>query len=55
MPTIPNTIPKFSKPVVDEIDEWTAKHCSFAEEERNFTTNYDTKYRSGDKFIARER
>jgi hypothetical protein len=49
MPTIPHIIPKLSTPIIDEIDEWPAKHSSFAKEELDFTINHDTKYRSGDK------
>ena len=54
MPTIPHIIPKFSKPIVDEIDEWPAKRCSFKEKELDFTINHDTKYRPGDKLNEEE-
>ncbi len=49
MPTIPHIIPKFSKPIINEIDEWPAKHYGFTEEELDFIINYDIKYRMGDK------
>lgn len=55
MPTIPNTIPKLSKPIVDEIDEWPAKRFSFTEEELDFTINHDTKYRPDDTLNVGER
>lgn len=49
MPTIPHIISKFSKPIIDEIDELLAKHYGFTEEELDFIINYDIKYRMGDK------
>ena len=42
-------IPKFSKPIIDEIDKLLAKHYGFTEEELDFIINYDIKYRMGDE------
>jgi hypothetical protein len=39
--------PKFSKPIIDEIDRVLAKHYGFTEEELDFIINYDIKYRMG--------
>ena len=36
-----------SKPIIDEIDDLLAGHCSFTDEELDFITNYDIKYRMG--------
>lgn len=41
--------PKFSKPIIDEIDKVLAKHYGFTEEELDFIINYDIKYRMGDE------
>jgi hypothetical protein len=40
--------PRYSKPIIDEIDAALAKHYEFTEEELDFITNYDIKYRMGD-------
>jgi len=39
--------PKYSKPIIDEIDRVLAKHYGFTEEELDFIINYDIKYRMG--------
>ena len=36
-----------SKPIIDEIDRLLAKHYDFTDEELDFVTNYDIKYRMG--------
>ena len=43
---------KFSKPIIDMIDELLAKHYGFTEEELDFIINYDIKYRMGDELNA---
>ena len=40
-------IPKFSKPLLDEIDRVLARHYGFTAEELDFIINYDIKYRLG--------
>lgn len=40
-------IPKYSKPIIDEIDTLLARHYGFTEEELDFIINYDIKYRLG--------
>ncbi|HPZ09164.1 MAG TPA: Eco57I restriction-modification methylase domain-containing protein, partial [Candidatus Eremiobacteraeota bacterium] len=37
--------PKYSKPIIDEIDRVLAEHYGFTEEELDFIINYDIKYR----------
>ena len=39
--------PKYSKPILDEIDTVLAGHFGFTEEELDFIINYDIKYRMG--------
>jgi hypothetical protein len=39
--------PKYSKPIIDEIDHALAKHYGFTDEELDFIINYDIKYRMG--------
>ncbi|HOV35539.1 MAG TPA: SAM-dependent methyltransferase [Dysgonamonadaceae bacterium] len=39
--------PRFSKPIIDEIDKVLAQHYGFTEEELDFIINYDIKYRMG--------
>jgi len=39
--------PKFSKPIIDEIDHVQPKHYGFTDEELDFIINYDIKYRMG--------
>lgn len=39
--------PKYSKPIIDEIDKLLAKHYGFTAEELDFIINYDIKYRMG--------
>lgn len=41
--------PKYSKPIINKIDELLAKHYGFTEEELDFIINYDIKYRMGDE------
>jgi hypothetical protein len=38
-------IPKFSKPIIDEIDRVLARHYGFTAEELDYILNYDIKYR----------
>jgi hypothetical protein len=40
-------IPRFSKPILDEIDRVLARHYGFTAEELDFIINYDIKYRLG--------
>ena len=40
-------IPRFSKPILDEIDRVLARHYGFTAEELDFILNYDIKYRLG--------
>lgn len=39
--------PKYSKPIIDEIDRVLAKHYGVTDEELDFIINYDIKYRMG--------
>jgi len=39
--------PKYSKPIIDEIDRVLARHYGFTDEELDFIINYDIKYRMG--------
>ena len=39
--------PKYSKPIIDEIDRVLAQHYGFTPEELDFIINYDIKYRMG--------
>jgi hypothetical protein len=39
--------PRFSKPIIDQIDRVLAKHYGFTDEELDFIINYDIKYRMG--------
>jgi len=39
--------PKYSKPIIDEIDRVLAKHYGVTDEELDFIINYDFKYRMG--------
>ncbi len=39
--------PRFSKPIIDLIDQVLARHYGFTEEELDFIINYDIKYRMG--------
>ncbi len=45
--TVQCIIPKFSKPILDEIDTVLAGHYGFTAEELDFILNYDIKYRLG--------
>jgi hypothetical protein len=45
--TVQCIIPKFSKPILDEIDRVLARHYGFTAEELDFILNYDIKYRLG--------
>lgn len=45
---------KKSKPIIDKIDRVLAKHYSFTDEELDFVTNYDIKYRMGQDSEAEE-
>ena len=40
-------IPKYSKPIIDEIDRVLARHYGFTDDELDFIINYDIKYRMG--------
>ena len=39
--------PRYSKPIIDEIDRLLAQHYGFTAEELDFIINYDIKYRMG--------
>jgi hypothetical protein len=39
--------PRYSKPIIDEIDRVLAQHYGFTAEELDFIINYDIKYRLG--------
>ncbi|MEJ5251628.1 MAG: Eco57I restriction-modification methylase domain-containing protein [Armatimonadota bacterium] len=39
--------PKYSKSIIDEIDQVLARHYGFTDEELDFIINYDIKYRMG--------
>ncbi len=41
--------PRYSKPIIDEIDKVLAVHYGFTDEELDFIINYDIKYRMGDE------
>ena len=45
--TIQCIYPKYSKPIIDEIDRVLAQHYGFTDEELDFIINYDIKYRMG--------
>jgi hypothetical protein len=45
--TIQCLYPKYSKPIIDEIDRVLAKYYGFTDEELDFIINYDIKYRVG--------
>ena len=45
--TVQCIVPKFSKPIIDQIDQVLAKHYGFTDEELDFIINYDIKYRMG--------
>jgi hypothetical protein len=45
--TVQCIVPKFSKPIIDEIDSVLASYYGFNEEELDFIVNYDIKYRLG--------
>jgi len=45
--TVQCIIPKFAKPIIDEIDCILAKHYGFTDEELDYIINYDIKYRMG--------
>jgi len=44
--------PRFSKPIIDEIDRVLARHYGFTDQELDFIINYDIKYRMGDALEA---
>ena len=44
--------PRFSKPIIDQIDTILAQHYGFTEEELDFIINYDIKYRMGKELEA---
>ena len=50
--TVQCILPKYSKPIIDEIDVLLAKHYGFTDEELDFIVNYDIKYRMGDELAA---
>jgi hypothetical protein len=37
----------FCKPILDDIDDFLAKHWGLTDEELDFIVNYDIKYRMG--------
>ena len=39
--------PRYSKPIIDQIDTLLARHYGFTEEELDYIINYDIKYRMG--------
>jgi hypothetical protein len=39
--------PRYSKPIIDQIDQVLAQHYGFTDEELDFIINYDIKYRMG--------
>jgi hypothetical protein len=39
--------PRYSKPIIDEIDRVLAQHYGFTDEQLDFIVNYDIKYRMG--------
>jgi hypothetical protein len=45
--TVQCIVPKYSKPIIDEIDTVLAGHYGFTAEELDFILNYDIKYRLG--------
>lgn len=46
--------PRYSKPIIDEIDKVLAVHYGFTDEELDFIINYDIKYRMGDELNNEE-
>ena len=44
--------PAKSKPIIDQIDTVLARHYNFTEEELDFISNYDIKYRMGKELDA---
>ena len=44
--------PKYSKSIIDEIDDVLARHYGFTDEELDFIINYDIKYRMGQEAEA---
>jgi len=46
--------PKYSKPIIDEIDRVLAKHYGVTDEELDFIINYDIKYQMGDELATDE-
>ncbi len=40
-------IPKHSKAIIDQVDQFLARHFGFTDEELDFIINYDIKYRMG--------
>ena len=45
--TVQCIYPKFSKALIDQIDELLSRHYGFSGEELDFIVNYDIKYRAG--------
>jgi hypothetical protein len=45
--TVQCIFPKYSKPIIDEIDHVLAQHYGFTSEELDYIINYDIKYRMG--------
>jgi len=50
--TVQCIFPKYSKPILDEIDTLLATHYGFTDEELDFIINYDIKYRMGGTIAA---
>ena len=44
--------PRYSKPIIDQIDRILARHYGFTDAELDFIINYDIKYRMGDELAA---
>ena len=44
---IQSTYPRLSKGMIDRIDSGLAEHYGFTDEELDFISNYDVKYRMG--------
>ena len=43
--TVQCTVPKLSKPIIDQIDRVLASYYDFTDEEFDFIINYEIKYR----------
>lgn len=52
--TVQCIIPKFSKYIIDEIDNVFAAYYGFTPEELDYIINYDIKYRLGEELFDDE-